>query len=78
MDSGGKLLAAFIAGALAGAGIGILLAPEKGKVTREKLKGSIDGLSDKAKEAYKKAQQAYDDFMKEANVENEEKSTSKA
>ena len=65
MDSSGKTLAAFIAGAIAGAGLGLLLAPEKGTVTRDKLKGSFDGLSEKAKEAYMKAQNAYEDFMKE-------------
>ena len=66
MDSSGKTLAAFIAGAIAGAGLGLLLAPEKGTITREKLKDSFDGFSDKAKEAYLKAQNAYEDFLKES------------
>ena len=40
-----KLLAGFIAGAVAGTLIGILLAPDKGSNTRQKMAGKVnDGL----------------------------------
>ena len=35
-------LGAFLGGALAGTVIGILVAPEKGSTTREKISGTID------------------------------------
>jgi len=77
MNSSGKILAAFLAGAAAGASLGILFAPEKGEQTRESIKGSFDELTGKAKEAYEKAQSAFNDFKTEAkkaeNTENTEK-----
>jgi len=67
MDSGtGKIIAAFLAGAAAGASLGLLLAPEKGEETRQKLKETFDELGDKAQEAYLKAQEAYEKFTNEA------------
>ncbi len=35
-------LGSFLGGALAGAAIGILVAPEKGSTTREKISGTVD------------------------------------
>lgn len=35
-------LGAFLGGALAGAAIGILVAPEKGSTTREKISNTVD------------------------------------
>ncbi len=46
-----KVMLSFIVGALAGATAGILLAPDKGKNTRKKVKKSIDDLSKKAKDS---------------------------
>jgi gas vesicle protein len=45
-----KVMLSFIVGALAGAAAGILLAPDKGKNTRKKVKDSIDNLSEKVKD----------------------------
>jgi len=71
MNNSGKVLAAFLAGAATGISLGILLAPEKGETTRESLKGSLDGLSEKAKTAYAKAQAAFNDFKKESKKSEE-------
>ncbi len=66
MDSGtGRVIAAFLAGAAAGASLGLLLAPEKGEETRQKLKETFDELGEKAQEAYTKAQEAYEKLSKE-------------
>jgi gas vesicle protein len=56
MKSGIKVLAAFLAGAAAGATIGLLLAPDKGSETRKKIKEKISDLSEKAKNFTKKVQ----------------------
>ncbi len=63
--NGGSVLAGLILGAAAGVVAGLLLAPEKGSVTREKLKKKAQDFSEefegKAKEFSKKAE----DFAKE-------------
>lgn len=46
----GNGLGKFALGALIGAGLGILFAPEKGSVTRSQLKEKLDELLKKAKE----------------------------
>jgi gas vesicle protein len=61
----GKTVLALIAGAAIGAAIGILMAPDKGSNTREKIKGDFkDGLDDLKNKA-KSKWDALDDDTKE-------------
>jgi len=53
-NSSGKFLFGFLAGALTGAALGILLAPEKGEEVRRVIKTKVSDLSDKGKEVYNK------------------------
>jgi len=53
-NSNAKILAAFLAGAVAGASLGILFAPDKGVETRRKIREKMEDLGDKAQEQYEK------------------------
>ena len=46
----GKSLLAFIAGAMAGAAVAFLFAPESGEKTRKRIKEKAVGVADAAKE----------------------------
>ncbi|MEO5777240.1 MAG: YtxH domain-containing protein [Flavobacterium sp.] len=48
-DKNGNGTLALLVGAAIGVGLGILFAPEKGSVTREKIKNGFDDLKDQAK-----------------------------
>jgi len=61
MENTGKIFAAFLAGAAAGASLGFLLAPEKGEDTRKKIKEVLDEWGDKAGEQYKKYKKVLED-----------------
>ena len=49
MNTGNSLLA-FIAGAMAGAAVALLIAPESGEKTRKRIKEKAVGVADAAKE----------------------------
>ena len=49
MNTGNSLLA-FIAGAMAGAAVDLLIAPESGEKTRKRIKDKAVGVADAAKE----------------------------
>ena len=48
-NNSGNTLLAFLTGAAIGAGIGILLAPEKGSITREKIKYGFEDVKNELK-----------------------------
>ncbi len=48
----GKIVGALLIGAVVGAALGILFAPEKGSETRKKISGKTDDLSDALKEKF--------------------------
>jgi len=54
MKSSGKIVAAFLIGAAAGASLGILLAPDKGANTRRKIKEKFEDLGEMATAQLKK------------------------
>jgi len=53
MNSNSKVFAALLIGIAAGAGLGLLFAPEKGIETRDKLTGSLKSLGNSIKETAK-------------------------
>lgn len=54
MKNAGGFLAGILGGAIVGAAIGLLFAPEKGQDTRNKLVDSFEDTKDKVMEALKK------------------------
>ena len=61
MENTGKIIAAFLAGAAAGASLGFLLAPEKGDDMRKNMKKALDEWSEKAGDQYKKYKKVIED-----------------
>ena len=51
-NTSGNSLLALLTGALIGAGIGILYAPDKGTKTREKIKDGFDDAKDNLKHKF--------------------------
>ncbi len=52
MNSSGRFLLGFIAGAITGATLGMLLAPDKGEETRKLISEKFDEYAKKGKEFY--------------------------
>ena len=48
-NNAGKTVVSFLVGAMLGAGMGILFAPDEGTKTRKKIKKSFDDTSDNIK-----------------------------
>lgn len=66
MDNRVKILLGFAAGAAAGAIAGILLAPEKGKVTRQNLSQKTSDLSGDVAEKFQKGVDKFNSFTQSA------------
>lgn len=76
MANNGKLLAALLLGAAAGATLGVLFAPEKGSETRKKIAGKASELGDEIATRYNKGKEALSDLKDRAmNKAEEVKST---
>jgi len=81
--STGKVLVGIVAGAAAGALVGVLFAPHKGSVTRKKIsrttgsyadgvKGKVNGLIDTVTEKFKKVKEDVSEFAEQNMNKNGE------
>jgi len=72
MASYGKIVGALIAGAAAGAVLGVLFAPDKGSETRKKLMKGTERLIDQLSDKIEESKEALSDLKKKANETTEQ------
>jgi gas vesicle protein len=65
MNTTGKILAAFAAGAAVGAVVGILFAPDKGSETRRKINEQGKKVADDLKERFRKGKEKFNDLKED-------------
>ena len=68
----GESLFAFVAGAAAGLTLGLLFAPEKGEVTRRKIKETVGDAADSAKARARLARMELNDLKAELQDQAED------
>ncbi len=68
----GESLLAFVAGAAAGLTLGLLFAPEKGEVTRRKIKETVGDAADSAKARARLARMELNDLKAELQDQAED------
>jgi gas vesicle protein len=72
MNTASKILLAALGGAVIGAAIGILFAPDKGSETRRKMSDAAKDFSDKAKDKVKEGMKMASGFKNKMNGEAED------
>ncbi len=65
MNNTGKILTAVAAGAVAGAILGILFAPDKGSETRRKINDGGRKMADNLKNRFRKSRDEFNDMKEE-------------
>ena len=72
MANGGKLIAALLLGAAAGAVLGVLFAPEKGSETRKKMAGRATEFGDELRQRFNKSKDSVNDLKERMTGKTED------